>query len=235
MYTCLCTHTYVHIDMYTYLCTFRYVDVRIFTLNLKSYTRNPELNRTVKKNMDSGIITSPAMFIDDMKLIFQVLQCVAVRCVAWCSVLHHISRCVIFDMTIVFHVCCSVLQCVAVCCIVLQCVTVCCSMCVAVCCSMCVAVRCVVCCMCCTTSPAMSIYDMKLVFQVCRVLHCVAVRCVMRCRVLQCDVSFVVSHEQFLSHARTPTQTHIHTLPPPPSQTPPLSISFAHAQTLLHA
>jgi len=140
MYTYICT--YVHIDIYTYLCTFRYVDVRIFTLNLESYTRNPELNRTVKKNMDSGIITSPAMFIDDMKLIFQVLQCVAVRCVAWCSVLHHISRCVIFDMTIVFHVCCSVLQCVAVCCSVLQCVALCCSVlqCVAVCVLQCVAV-----------------------------------------------------------------------------------------------
>jgi len=41
-----------------------------------------------------------------------VLQCVAVLCVVWCSVLQCGA------------VCCSMLQCVAVCCNVLQCVAV---------------------------------------------------------------------------------------------------------------
>jgi len=66
-------------------------------------------------------------------LFYSVLQCVAVCC----SVLQRIAAallCIRIYLTIcslssllIYTVCCSVLQCVAVCCDVLQCVAVCCS------------------------------------------------------------------------------------------------------------
>ena len=107
-----------------------------------------------------------------------MLQCVAVRC----SVLQCVLQCVAVWAAVssaslhlgfvyllpLLHLCCSVLQCVAVCCSVSQCVAVCCSVlqCVAVCCSV--------------HTSALSIFCLSYTyFTVCCkcVLQCVAVCC----------------------------------------------------------
>jgi len=113
--------------------------------------------------------------------VFSVLQCVAVCCSVSAQNLPIPST---------RHLCCNVLQCVAVCCSVLQCVAVCCSVlqsvgaqiililpnatpvlqCVAVCCNV---LQCAAVC--------------------CSVLQCVAVRCsALQCAVACCSVNFKI-------------------------------------------